>query len=206
MSLTVLGLMYTGYGRVDTVLVVPVAGADVAGFYSAAYRLIGPFSLVGGAFSTLYFSRLCACNTDRAQWTRVRRRGTLLFSALMTGSMAVLFVLTPTIIHAFYGSSFESAVDPARILLLSILPWSLWLPKSAELASLRLEGRATAGLAFALILDVLLVAVLGRRFGASGAAWAWVASQSALFLVLSVMTRGIAARVGPGDQPTAQPR
>ena len=207
LSFTVLGLMHTGYGRVDTVLIVPVAGAVVAGTYSAAYRLLGPFSLIGTAFSTMYFSRLCEYSTDRVGWMRVRRRGTILLATVAIGGTAASFIAAPLLIRLFYGSSFEDSVTPARILVLSILPWALWLPKSAELASLHIEGRATIGLAFGLVLDVLLIIVLGRRFGASGAAWAWVISQTALLLILVLMTRGIAERVPPPgpDSPASAP-
>jgi O-antigen/teichoic acid export membrane protein len=103
-------------------------------------------------------------------------------------------VATPTVIHLAYGSEFESSVKPARILLLSILPWSLWMPKASELASVGLEKRTAAALAVSFVLDVVLVAALGHSFGATGAAWAWVISQCATLLLLSLMSRGIADR------------
>lgn len=208
MSFTAFGLVKAGYGRVDTVVLAVVAGGAAAGYYSAAYRLLGPFDLIGTAFVTVYFSRVSEYSSDRERWLRVRRRSTIVLASIAVAGTAVLFVAAPVVIDLFYGPTFESSVGPARILLLSIVPWSLYWLRAADLASVHLEGRATVALGIGLIVDLLLVAAVGRRYGAAGAAWAWLASESVMLLGLSLLSRGIAERVGSGDQsePAPQPR
>ncbi len=119
--------------------------------------------------------------------------------------MGVLFVAAPLVIRLFYGSHYESSVGPARILLLSIVPWSLYWAKQADLASVHLERRATIALAGGLVLNLVLVAAVGGRLGATGAAWAWVASESAMLLALSLMSRRITERVGLASQAAPTP-
>lgn len=200
MSFTAFGLVHAGYGRVDTIALVLVAGPAAAGYYSAGYRLLGPFALLGAAFLTVYFSRLCEYRADPERWAKMRRQATLLLATLATASMGALFVAAPLLIRLFYGSDYESSVGPARILLLSIVPWSLYWPKQADLASVHLEKRATIALAGGFVLNLVLVAAVGKRFGPTGAAWAWVVSESATLFGLSLMSRRIIKRVGLPSQ------
>jgi O-antigen/teichoic acid export membrane protein len=201
LSFTAFGLVKAGYGRIDTVILAAVAGGAAAGYYSAAYRLLGPFDLIGAAFVTVYFSRVSEYSSDRASWLRVRRRGTIVLAVIAIAGTAVLFVAAPLVIQLFYGSDFESSVGPARILLLSIVPWSLYWLRAADLASVHVEGRATVALAIGLLVDLVLVAAIARRHGATGAAWAWVASETVMLVGLTVLSRGISDRVGFADQP-----
>jgi PST family polysaccharide transporter len=188
--------MNGSYGRIDTPTLLAVASAAAAGFYSAAYRLLGPFTLIGTAVGTFYFSRISAHSGDRTAWARVRTRGALLLATTGTGGTLLMIAFTPVIIHLVYGSRYDAAIGPARILLLSVIPWSLYRFAPADLASVHLEMRATIALGFGLAIDFALVVVLGRKFGPSGAAWAWVISETFIFLALKLASRGIINRVG----------
>jgi O-antigen/teichoic acid export membrane protein len=197
LSFSTFGLVNAGYGRIDTAMLAFVAGTAAAGYYAAAYRLLGPFDLLGAAFGIVYFSRLSEFNRNRDRWSKVRRRGKLLLAITAVVGAVVLFTVAPLLIRLFYGPGYGPATTPARILLVSIIPWSLWWPRPSELASVHLERRATAALACGLTVDAVLVALVGRSFGAAGAAWAWVMSESVLLFALSFFSRRIAERVGP---------
>lgn len=188
-------LLNGGYGRIDTVILLAVAGSGAAGNYSAAYRLLGPFSLISAAFAPVYFSRLSEYNHDPEAWSRVRRHGSFLFGTVSIIGMVTLFIFLPFTIHFLYGPHYGLSVGPAKILMLSLVPWALYYLKPAALASVHLETRATIALGLGLIVDFLLVIVFGRRFGATGAAWAWVASESVMYLVLRIMSRNIVNKV-----------
>jgi O-antigen/teichoic acid export membrane protein len=199
MSFTALGLVTAGYGRVDTVTLAHVAGGAAAGYYAAAYRLLGPFDLVGSAMVTVYFSRLSEYKGNRERWRTVRRRGTFLLVLIASLSAIVLFVAAPRLIRLFYGAHYQQSVVPARILLLSVVPWSLYWLRPADLASVRLERRATTALGAGFVLDLLLVAAVGGHFGPAGTAWAWVATETFMLVVLSFSSRRIIERVGHPD-------
>lgn len=196
LSFSLLGFVKAGYGRLDVVTLGSVAGRATAGYYAAAYRLLGPFQLVGTAVNTVYFARLSELADDVERWRAVRRRATRTFVALALAGAAVLIVLAPAVIAAFYGERYESSAGAARVLLLSVAPWSLYCLKLSEMASIGYERRATAAVAAGLVVNVVLVATVGRRFGATGAAWAWVASESAMLLVLTALGRRAVDRRG----------
>jgi O-antigen/teichoic acid export membrane protein len=207
LSFTAFGLAKAGYGRLDTFTLAAVAGGTAAGYYSAAYRLLGPFDLLGAAFVSVYFSRVSEHSSDREQWLRIRRRGRIVLAGVAACTLAVLFVAAPLVIDVFYGPEFQRAVGPARILLLSVVPWALYWPRTADLASVHLEGRATIALALGFLVDLVLVIAVADRYGATGAAWAWVASEWVMLIGVCAMSRGIVDRVGlrAGPEPAPQP-
>ncbi len=204
LSFSLLGLVKAGYGRMDTVALGSISGPAVAGYYSAAYRLLGPFHLVGAAVSTVYFSRLSEFSNDPQRWAQVRRRGRRLFCTVVIGGAVVVLLVTPFLIEFFYGPRYRSSVAPARVLLLSILPWSLYWLKVSEMGSVHLEKRATGALGAGLLINVLLVVAVGRTFGSVGAAWAWFASESAMLLALSVLSHDTLTRVASAASATPE--
>jgi O-antigen/teichoic acid export membrane protein len=205
MTFTAFGLAKAGYGRLDAVILSIVAGPAVVGYYSAAYRLLGPFVLGGAAFATVYFTHLSHAVSDPERWMRVRRHGALLlFMAAFIGMVSVSLVV-PKVVDVLYGEGFSPAIAPARILMLSIIPWALYWPRLLELASVHQETRATVSLTIRMVVDVVLVVSIGARFGAVAAAWAWVASEFATLLTLSLLSRGIDERLSAQHARPASP-
>jgi O-antigen/teichoic acid export membrane protein len=92
LSLGAFGLMNGSYGRIDTPTLLAVAGAAAAGFYSAAYRLLGPFALIGTAFGTFYFARISEQSGNSPRWNHLRSRGSFLFAVSSIGSTAVMII------------------------------------------------------------------------------------------------------------------
>jgi O-antigen/teichoic acid export membrane protein len=103
-------------------------------------------------------------------------------------------LLAPWAIRLVYGSSFVSAVTPARLLLLSILPLALYLPSAAALTAAGRERTWMKIQACGLLVDVVLVAILGSRHGANGAALAWLLSELSVFGIVTL----VLARWRPG--------
>jgi O-antigen/teichoic acid export membrane protein len=111
-----------------------------------------------------------AGSTD-AVFASVRR-----FSLAALGLMAVVvpptYVFMPELIRIFFGSDYSPASDAARLMLLAgaiqlVLAWTKSLPVSIGRPGLRI---VTHGLETAVV--VPLVIVLGRMWGATGAATA----------------------------------
>jgi O-antigen/teichoic acid export membrane protein len=205
MSFNMFGLVSGGYGRIDTVTMLAVAGSGAAGYYSAAYRILGPFTLLRNATTIFYFSRLSAYCEDKDRWLSVRKRARVIVTVTGVSGMAIFFAAAPSIIHAIYGSHYDQSIGPARVLLLSIVPWSFYILEPTNLASVHLELRATAATTLGLIVDFFLVIALGRHFGPIGGAWAWVISESAILIALKIASRRISDRVPLAASDTAQP-
>lgn len=186
-----LGALNAGYGRIDTVILEVVARRATVGYYAAAYRLMGPLNLLGSAFGTVYFARLSGRGGSLVAWDATRRRGAILFGAVSISAIAALEAAIPMLVRLLYGTQYAPSVGPARILILSVLPWCLYWPQANALNAAHLERRFAAMLAIGLTVDAAVVAIVGHRFGATGAAWAWVVSETVTLIGVSLAGRGM---------------
>lgn len=186
-----LGLVSGGYQRIDALVVLIVTSASVAGIYASAYRTLSPFILLATGFGTVFLSKLSSTREPDARWHRVRRRGTRLFAATILPLAALAFLAMPQLITWFYGPQFSSAITPARILLLSIVPYALYLPNAHALNAAGQERHLLGVLATSLALEVVLMVVLSHAYGAAGAAWAWLLTE---LLVLIGVSRTMRSR------------
>jgi O-antigen/teichoic acid export membrane protein len=180
------GLLNGGYQRIDSLLVLAARGPATAGVYNSAYRMLGPFSLLSGGFGTVFFARLAGLHPADARWHDMRRRATTLLVAAMFPLVLVAFVAMPFIIRTLYGPSFNLAIGPARILLLSLVPTTLYLPGAYSLNAAGRERTFLLIMLVSVVVQVPLMLFLAGRHGAAGAAYAWLASET---LVLAGVTR-----------------
>ena len=113
--------------------------------------------------------------------------------------MAVLvppvYILMPWLVRVLYGKDYEGASDGARLVLLAaalqfVFGWSKSLPVSIGGPGLRVLAHGVESVV------IPLVVVLGREWGATGAAGAVLASTVVFCLIWVVMLaqiRGAAA-------------
>ena len=110
-----------------------------------------------------------------------------------------LEIIAPLLIRLIYGAGFAPSVGPARVLLLSVLPWALYWPYANALNAAHREKRIRFLVGLGLVIDFILVWTVGGHFGAIGAAWAWVISESFILGGLALSSRKLA-----GQWETAQ--
>lgn len=114
-------------------------------------------------------------------------------AALLVPIVPIAWVLMPWAVPFVFGSEFEPAVEPARILLLAasiqlVLGWTKSLPVSVGRPGLRIVAH---GVETAVLLPFVLV--LGSRWDATGAAVAYLIATCAFaltWLVLLARLRG----------------
>lgn len=189
-----LGILNAGYGRIDVVVLEMVRSSEEVGMYAAAYRMLGPLGLLGSAFGTVYFSNLSQADQNSEDWSRRRRGGAAVFLGVALVFLVALEASAPLVIRLVYGSNYASSVGPARVLLLSVIPWALYWPHANALNAAHLERMFSAILSLGLVVDVALVWIIARGFGAIGAAWAWVLSETVIMIGVAVASRGIVDR------------
>ncbi|MGH2841149.1 MAG: lipopolysaccharide biosynthesis protein, partial [Solirubrobacteraceae bacterium] len=114
--------------------------------------------------------------------------------------MAVLvppaYILMPWLVRVLYGEDYEGASDAARLVLLAaalqfVFGWSKSLPVSIGRPGLRVLAHGVES-----VVMIPLVVVLGREWGATGAAGAVLASTAVfclIWVVLLAQIRGAAA-------------
>lgn len=135
-------------------------------------------------------ARMILVTEHTRSWERGARRAVLAdvkrYSLLAAGLMAVLvpasIVLMPWIVRLVFTSKFDDAVDAARLVVVAgalqfLVGWSKSLPVAVGRPNLRIWTHGVEALVL-----LPLTALLGWRWGATGAAGAMVAA-SAVFVL-----------------------
>lgn len=176
--LTVGFILAAIHGRIDSAILVKLAGTETTGIYQAAYRFFMPVIQLAAALSLVFAPRFASFDTRQEARNYLRKAGQL--TSLAGLIVLGIIPLAPFLVQLIYGQEYLAAVGPTRILSLGFTMFILASPYSAYL--IYSVNRTKV---FALINLIQLILIIGLnfylipRFGASGAAMA-----SAVTLVL----------------------
>jgi O-antigen/teichoic acid export membrane protein len=167
--------------RLDFVLLSAFAGPAVLGVYAVASKFAELVRILGMALQYVLYPKFAS---DGVRATR-QARGLIVKAGLLTASgILPLWVACGFVIPAFYGSQFESAVTPTRIILLGLAFDGLAGVITAVFYGVGRPGLNSlamgAGLAATLVLDLILI----PRFAEVGAAVASAVAYTTTGLVL----------------------
>lgn len=165
------------------------------GWYSSAYALISFLSNLGVSFAYSVLPALARLGDSRAAGERGLYQTSLVAAIAITLPLAIGGALTSAqLIHLVYGTGFEPAAAPLRILL-AVVPLT-WLRLVGQMALIA-RGRQrdvlliTAGSSLlAVVLDLLVI----PRYGMAGAAVVTVAVE----LVRCALIAAAGASIGLG--------
>ena len=123
---------------------------------------------------------------DDLLWRSIKRYS-FSAAALLVPALPIAWLLMPWAVPFVFGSDFEPAVEPARILLFAasiqlVLGWTKSLPVSVGRPGLRIVAH---GVETAVLLPLVLL--LGARWEATGAAVAYLAATCAFALTWLVL-------------------
>jgi O-antigen/teichoic acid export membrane protein len=177
--------------KIDSILLLPLAGAASAGVYAAAYKVSEGAGIVSSSFTLAIFPRLSR-QTDLSDAYRLALRILLQVAFPLAAGVALLSEPIVTLVGG-RGYLPDSAI--ALSILIAYLPLSYanGLTQYVLIAAGRqrlLSGAFVAALIFNLLANVLLI----PRFGYVGAAWVTVASE----VILLVPFQWAARKVAPG--------
>jgi O-antigen/teichoic acid export membrane protein len=156
--------------RLDFVLLTLLTGPAVLGVYAVASKFAELIRIVGMALTYVFYPEFA--RNGRVKAIADARRLLPKAAALSAGCFVPLWITAGFVIPVFYGSRFDSAVTPARIIL-----FGLALEGVAGIITGLLYGAGRpglnswamgAGLAVTIVLDLMLI----PSFGAIGAATA----------------------------------
>jgi O-antigen/teichoic acid export membrane protein len=183
LPLGVAGVLVTVYYRVDSVLVFNLKGAEEAGVYGAAYRILDPLHVLPTAVMSAVFPVLAfAYGHDHARVRRLAQAGidylALVSFPIFVGSL----VLADPLIEAIFGGGFERSADVLPWLMLAFISVCLgyvggYLVPVVHL-QWRFAGFAAAGVAINVALNLLLI----PPHGAVGAAVATVITEFSVMI------------------------
>lgn len=198
-----IGLSNSGFFRIDSVLILLASTASAAGLYASAYRVLGPFSLVASGFGIVLYARLSSLPSG-TEWQRIRQMALRFYWLTILPLAALTFIFLPQIMVGLFGPSFRSGVTPARILLLSLIPKSLYWPNVYALTSSGGEGTVFRVFLVGLIFDSGLVIAFAQAWGATGASIAWVITECTVWAGITWSTRSWRHVVDEYVRPAAE--
>lgn len=169
----------TVYMRIDQVMLAEMAGADVAGRYSAAARLTEATFLIPTILSASFVPMILRKReSDRNSAMRGFR--VLLTILGATGVAAAVFVGfgSEMIVSVLFGDQYRQSAEILEALALGIPFVYLGAGGSAFYVSEGLSKGALFRTASGAVCNIALNLAFIPRYGAVGAAWATVASQA----------------------------
>ena len=185
--------------KLDTVMLSFLEGGDnrQVGYYSAAYRLVEATMFLSWIFSHSALPWLARQEDDGVGLARGCEVGFKVLTAVLMPLGVGFAVLAPQLTDLFYGSAYDDAVTPLRLLgLMTVLYGINFFASTILVARGRPGGFTRAALAI-IAQNIVFNLILIPMYGASGAAFNAVLS-GVLLAALAVRQVGLITRpIGP---------
>lgn len=175
------------YFRIDAVMLKHLTGSDVnVGHYSAAYRVLEAFIFLLAPMAQVFFRRMRVVWSDgkEVRKTILRMVGAMLLVAGAEVGAGIVF--GRVLLEAMFGSGYSASAQllPSLLLGLFFIAPNYVLTQGAIAFNKEWHyaGIATAAAVFNVLANYWAI----PRFGTIGAAWATVATEAFLFILLVV--------------------
>lgn len=183
----VIDLATTVYFRIDIVMLHNLTGNDAeVGYYSAAYRLLEAVILLVAPAATIFFRELRLRWQDLAVVRSGIGRALAVMTVLASLIVGLTYLIGPWLIQLAYGDGYRSSYPLLIWIMLSlffILPNYVLTQGAIALNRERFYALAAC---LAAGVNIGLNWLLIPSHGALGAAWATLATEAVLGLILSV--------------------
>lgn len=163
--------------RADQALIVVFLAPTQLGFYSVAVTFTSVVVLVGTSLAIVALPAIAQTSDVRSAADRMGAllRSTVILSVLAS---AVTGIALPWLVPLFFGTAFEPALGPARILLVAAVALSVNRALGASLMAINRPFQSGAGEIIATLVTVALLVTLVPRIGILGAAIASLAAYA----------------------------
>jgi O-antigen/teichoic acid export membrane protein len=186
----------TSYTEVDKVLMLQIAGAAMAGLYTAAFRVAAVLVIPVSALTTNALPRMFRA-AGSPEWMRVFTAVGLAAAAYAALAMGLALAVAPWL-PAVFGADYAPSSALLRILAAWVAMYAVHQVAGAGLTSIGRQGTRVAIEACGLGAIVVLNLALLPRLGATGAAWSLLAAESAIAVALGAgLVRGLSAQSRP---------
>lgn len=167
--------------RVDMVLLSFLSGNHEVGIYGAAYRLFESTMFLSWSFGGAIFPWLSRKQVEsRAELARGYEIGLAVMLYLLTPIGLGFTLLARQIIHLFYGTTYNAAITPLRLLGIVVISFGINAYTSSALTAHDRPGLMHRLVLFTLVQNIGMNVALIPPYGATGAALA--AAVSGLLL------------------------
>jgi O-antigen/teichoic acid export membrane protein len=164
-------LLLTVLLRLDTVLISLIAGNHEVGIYGAAFRLLESTMFLSWSFGSAIFPWLSRKHVEnQTQLARGYELGLVVMLALLTPISLGFILLAKPIIHLLYGTSYDGAITPLRLLGVVVISYGINSLTNLTLTAHDRPGLMNRIVVVAVIQNVGMNLVLIPPYGATGAA------------------------------------
>lgn len=171
------------HGRIDSAILLRLAGPATTGIYQAAYRFFMPVLSFTAVLSLIFAPRFASFSDPKAAKSYLKKA--LLLSLSLASLVFLIIPLTPFLINLIFGADYLSAITPTRVLAFGFFAFVAGAPLAAHLVYS--TKRTKTFFLIALIQLVLLVSLdllLIPQFGATGAA---IAMSTTLIIINTLL-------------------
>ncbi len=171
-GLGVAGILVTSYVRLDQVLVLEYAGAQQAGLYGAAYRLLDQIQFIPISVMTTLFPMIAAAYSrgeDRAR--RLLQTAAEYLAMASFPILAFTIVASASIVDFLFGRQFAGAAPAVPILAGAFVSISFGYLVGNMVIVLELQNRFAVFAALGLVINAALNVLLIPRYGFLASAW-----------------------------------
>ena len=159
------------HGRIDSAILVKLAGSAATGIYQAAFRFFMPAMQLAAALSLVFAPRFASFAKRQEARTYLKKAAKL--TALLGFGVLGIIPLAPWLVNLIFGSAYAGAILPTRILALG---FALFVAAAPFTAYLIYSVNRTRVFALINLLQLLLLVSLDYwlmpQLGAVGAAMA----------------------------------
>jgi O-antigen/teichoic acid export membrane protein len=195
--LGVAGLLIVAYARIDQIIVFQQAGAQEAGFYGAAYRILEQVHFVPGAVITTIAPIVAALwLSDRERMLRVATLAAELLAIASFGGLAFAIVGAEPFMTLIFGEAFAPAADALPVLGGAFVFICFGYLVANLLLVVGLAKRQIVVGLVALVLNVAGNLILVPEYGFMAAAWMTLATE---VVVVGLGFAFLAARIGTSN-------
>jgi len=175
--------------RLDFIVLSVLTGPAVLGIYAIASKFAELTKVLGMAITYVLYPQFARAGRAKAE---VRARRLIPRAGLLTvGAVVPLFLAAGVVIPAFYGSEFERASTPARIILLGLALEGVAGVITAFLYGAGRPGLFSIAMGAGLVATVALDLLLIPRFEEVGAAAASAIAYATSTIVLIWLFRSV---------------
>lgn len=180
------GLLYIIYFQVSIVMLKYLSGEAVAGFYSAAYLIVGAtYTVPSVVFQKYLLPKLHRWQFDDVGKLKVvLTRGTIFMGALGAFATGSILLLGDFVLPRLFGSAYEETASILWILAFAIPLRFASTSAAAVMVSEIMLTKKVCIMGVAALTNVMMNYFLIPSYGGMGAAWATVATEAVMLVLL----------------------
>jgi len=171
------GMLILAYGRIDQIIVFNLAGADAAGQYAAAYRLLSAAQFLPAAVLTTLFP-LLSSELDRARLRRLVQLAVDHLAIVSLPLLAFAIVGSKPLLELLFGEDFERSARALPPLMGAFVFICFGYLAGNLVLVLGLQKKFVWVAVAALAINVALNLALVRPYGFVAAAWITLATEA----------------------------